>query len=263
MKRSFAALTFSIILSFADMTANAQSGDMLGVPPYGPTHVGTVDIHDSHSRSPVIPREPKVIKRGQLAPAEADRLSFATLLKEENSGLIRLLPFEAFERDKNQRRLFIREGGPFFSFASRTHSLGLGSDIAFNHDKISAGFGGVNYGMLTSLGDIPLEAITLSDARLKSVAAFLPSKTQAVAQEMYTRLTSSAGMTFDGRVYRNELPAQSNSTYLVRSIVDRQSDVLVAFRLVRKDHDGSVIIAWKLLKQYPTPKLKRTTPRFR
>jgi hypothetical protein len=35
----------------------------------------------------------------------------------------------------------------------------------------------------------------------------------------------------------------------------RRTDVLVAFRVVRKDADESVTIAWKLLKKYPEPKL--------
>jgi hypothetical protein len=33
--------------------------------------------------------------------------------------------------------------------------------------------------------------------------------------------------------------------------------MLVAFRLVRIDEDGSVILAWKMLKVFPTPALQR------
>jgi hypothetical protein len=62
---------------------------------------------------------------------------------------------------------------------------------------------------------------------------------------------------FDGFRYQRTVPVKENSTYLLRSIGYRSSDVLVAFRLVRQDLDGSVIIAWKLLKRYHTSELKR------
>jgi len=54
------------------------------------------------------------------------------------------------------------------------------------------------------------------------------------------------------------LPVKVNTTYLLRSINYVASDVLVAFRVVRKDSDGSIIIIWKLLKNYPRPKLARS-----
>jgi hypothetical protein len=43
----------------------------------------------------------------------------------------------------------------------------------------------------------------------------------------------------------------------LRSINYSDSDVLVAFRVLRKDTDGSLIIAWKMLKEYPVPDLAR------
>jgi hypothetical protein len=53
------------------------------------------------------------------------------------------------------------------------------------------------------------------------------------------------------------LPVAVNSSYLLRSIDYSNSDVLVAFKVVRKDSDGSVILAWKLLKKYLVPELAR------
>ena len=55
----------------------------------------------------------------------------------------------------------------------------------------------------------------------------------------------------------SRLPVAVNGTYLLRSIDYSTSDVLVAFKVVRKDSDGSVILAWKLLKKYPVPQLAR------
>ena len=69
------------------------------------------------------------------------------------------------------------------------------------------------------------------------------------------------------------LPVDVNATYLLRSINygkplfvpnppehtignSRKTDVLVLFRVVRKETDGSVTIAWKLLKKYSTPNIE-------
>ena len=43
-----------------------------------------------------------------------------------------------------------------------------------------------------------------------------------------------------------------------RSISYDHSDVLVAFRVVRKDFDGSVVLLWKILKKYSKPGLQRS-----
>lgn len=44
-----------------------------------------------------------------------------------------------------------------------------------------------------------------------------------------------------------------NHTYILRSISYERFDVLVAFRMVRKDTDGSLILLWKKLKRIPHP----------
>ena len=49
-----------------------------------------------------------------------------------------------------------------------------------------------------------------------------------------------------------------NATYLLRSISYSRADILVALQVVRKDSDGSMIIAWKLLKSFATPEVART-----
>jgi hypothetical protein len=44
----------------------------------------------------------------------------------------------------------------------------------------------------------------------------------------------------------------------VRSVDYGGSDVLVAFRVVRQDADGSVVLLWKMLKKFDKPVLERT-----
>jgi hypothetical protein len=65
------------------------------------------------------------------------------------------------------------------------------------------------------------------------------------------------GATVDEVTYKSRLPVEVNTTFLLRSINYDRTDILVAFRVVRKDADGSVILAWKLLKKYAIPQIAR------
>ncbi len=134
------------------------------------------------------------LEKSLLAPSEEDRIAYATLLRQSDTGIIRLIPRE--------NKLTI--GGAYYSFTRLTHEYGSGSDISLEQDFLSVGFAGADYGMLTNIGDVSLEDITL-----------------------------------------------------LRSIDYNATDVLVAFKVVRKDIDRSVVIVWKLVKKYPKPDLAR------
>lgn len=68
----------------------------------------------------------------------------------------------------------------------------------------------------------------------------------------------SSGVLVGSLQFSNVIPIQEGYTYLLRSIGYEHSDVLVAFKVLRKDFDGSVVLQWKMLKQYPIPHLERT-----
>ena len=53
------------------------------------------------------------------------------------------------------------------------------------------------------------------------------------------------------------MPIEAGATYVLRSINYSYSDVLVAFKIVRQDIDGSLIIAWKLLNKFPKPACRK------
>jgi hypothetical protein len=65
------------------------------------------------------------------------------------------------------------------------------------------------------------------------------------------------GTELDGVQAKRTLPVKLNSTYLMRSMTFREADVLVAFKVVRIDSDGSVTLLWKLLKKYKVPNIDR------
>ena len=63
---------------------------------------------------------------------------------------------------------------------------------------------------------------------------------------------TSTGFEVEDWSYKSWLPVFTKQTYAVRSVDYHNSDVLVAFRVVRKDTDGSVVLLWKMLKKFPS-----------
>ncbi len=204
--------------------------------------------------------------RGPLAPSAGDRANYASFLSQSNTGLIRLLP-RTFQQSKfySKPLVKINGGGAYYSFSNLSHEYGYGSDLELSttisfydgtevppRHQLSVGFAGADFGMLTNLSELPLDAVT-SDLRTEFMRAYKPPRREAEARNEFRRFR--AGVTVNGQVYRSILPIQVGATYVLRSINYSESDVLVAFRVVREDTDGSVIIAWKMLKQFGTPRL--------
>jgi hypothetical protein len=109
--------------------------------------------------------------------------------------------------------------------------------------------------MLTNLGELPLEEIALEHPSVSFLAGYTVPTAEPQARLEYRRFAN--GTTVDNAVYKTRLPVVVGNTYLLRSIGYDTSDVIVALRVIRKDNDGSIIIAWKLLKKYPKPQLAR------
>jgi hypothetical protein len=193
-----------------------------------------------------------------LSPSEEDKTTYAEFLRQSDTGLIRLLPREKFQSEvhkNNKKGMTLRGGGAYYSFALLTHEYGYGSDISLEQGFLSTGFAGANYGMLTSLGNTPLENISLENTIAQVLAEHVPPSEEPKARIEQRRWSN--GEIIDGTSYRNRLPLKVNETYLVRSVDYGTSDVLVAFRVVRMDSDESAVILWKLLKRYPRPHLAR------
>lgn len=185
-----------------------------------------------------------------LSPAPEDQEAFADFLKQPRTGLVRLLPREIF-----QDKLALRGGGAYYSFARLTHEYGYGSDIELQRDHFSTGFAGADFGFLVDLGDVPLEGVTRDTFGVREMNEYKPPAAEPKAREEYRRF--GQGFQAEGFTYKSRLPVRVDNTYALRSINYNDSDVLVAFRVVRKDSDGSVVLLWRLLKKYSKPTLER------
>jgi hypothetical protein len=203
-------------------------------------------------------------KRAELAKLEtkyieispADRETFAEFLSQSDTGLIRLMPREKFDSYANQKSgLTLRGGGSYYSFTRRVQDYGFATELGLEQGYLKVGFYGASYGMLTKLDGVRLEDVS---SELPAVS-FL-AKYTAVANEPDARVEQrrfGTGTVIDDISYKERVRAEVGATYLLRSINFDEADVLVAFKVVRQDQDGSLIIPWRLLQKYSVPKLAR------
>jgi len=193
-----------------------------------------------------------------LLPAEEDLIVNAEFLTQPDTGVVRLLPREIYDSPVHpEKRLTVQGGGSYYSFTRLTHEYGNGTQIGLEQGHFLTSFAGADYGMLTNLGDVPLEAVNLEHAAVKFLATYERAINESQARSEYLRF--GTGVNNEGASYKTRQPVTVNNSYVFRGIHYSDSDVLVAFRVTRKDSDGSVIIIWKLLKKYPKPELARAT----
>lgn len=212
-------------------------------------------------------REDRIVKKGIFAPAESDVNAHMSILSQHKTGIMRLLPREAFDWQsyKVAKRVDVRGGGSFFSFFNLSHDSNYGADIWYEKGQlIAGGSGGPDYGFLADLGDTPLEPFVASDPRADFSRLYTPPRKEYEARIeqrtfrfVFPSHGDAAGVTIDGALYRKNLPAKLHHTYLLRSISYNKSDLLVAFRVVRISEDGGLTIAWKILKEFEPPRLLR------
>jgi hypothetical protein len=208
-----------------------------------------------------------------LYPSAEERERFAAFLRQPHTGLVRLLPETDCQEDSRVVRAEnscleavppVPGGGSFYSFASGSHQAGRLADLWLKDGRFRVGFAGENLSIMTALGDVPLEAVSLQSRGADYLSGFAPPGSDADAQRQYER--NRAGFRVSGQTYGISAAASENTTYVLRSITYKEgdaldkirqpTDVLVSFRVVGKAADGSVTILWKVLRRRPGPRLK-------
>jgi hypothetical protein len=241
-----AGLVTSQVSVKAQATGPETSSPIPPVPRGSFPEIERVPTSSARSRYPPT-REDKVIQKGILAPAASDVAQHQFLLSQKNTGMMRLLP--RLSVHKAHKDAGMRGGGAYFSFHYRSHQYGFGSDVSYEQGRLKVGFAGADYGMLTDLGNTPLEPISAEDTRVGFLLNYKAPRKLSDAR-LEAKKFGMSGFTVDGVPYRSRVDAVVNHTYLLRSINYRTSDVLVAFRIVSGGADGGITIAWKILKEY-------------
>ena len=246
MKRIFTATLFILIAFTWSMSAFAQSESR------------------AESRESLLRQieakhvELQQIEKQFLAPSQEDLDAYAKFLSQPETGLIRLLPREIYDSSNHpEKRLTIPGGGSFFSFTRHAHEYGREIQIGLEQGSLNGSLVGANYGIITNLGEVPLETVTSDLPALTFLGQYEPPALEPLARSEYKRF--AGGVSVENASYNIRIKAVANNTYALRSIgYSDETDVLVVFHIVREDIDGSVIIAWKLLKKYPKPQLARS-----
>src|SRR5262249_50315746 len=137
----------------------------------------------------------------------------------------------------------VRGGGTYYSFARQDHEYNYGSDIRFDgqNQKFSVGFAGLDYGFFSNLGQVDLDNVSIASPGVTYASEYQPPNgspcegAQGSMRAEQTRIYDAQGAftTVDGYAYQSQIDVKVGSTYVVRSLNVSDSDVLIAFRVVR------------------------------
>lgn len=203
---------------------------------------------------PRLKKEIEYLTTELLAVPEEFKNRYKRFLESTDTGIIKLFP-----RGKYEGVLLMRGGGSYYSFAMGRQEYGYGSDIELGTSKqLSVGFAGANYGFFLKLGDVAIQDID----RNRSV----PNGKSEAWEHMwlYSPPHDLVGLRDEARLYQQgrsiegttllgQAVAVENESYLLRSINVRNSDILVAFRVVTELEDGAFVLVWKILKRFDPP----------
>jgi hypothetical protein len=208
------------------------------------------------------------IEKMLAAPAKyyvqfADRLkgkktNLARLFVNNNCDTGAVVAIEEIERCTDV--IPVKGGGSFYSFRFKTNTY-FGDDwwdINFKDNKLLAGNETVQ-GIIAEAGTVELAEIHLKSPAAKLLSDYEPKKTLAEIKEQNKLFEK--GLKTNNGVYFNWAPVKLNQTYVLRSVAYRLKerpiyikqktgiDLFVAFKIVGKESDGSLILLWKELKE--------------
>lgn len=188
---------------------------------------------------------------------------YKNFLDDKSAGITRILP-----QDKYERLLGIAHGGAWYSFSRRTHDAHNEAEIALAKERsgyaLNVGFKGLHYGFFLPLGDVPIVSISSSQKPPQSLHQSYhlawsyiwsykpPAEVKKLRIEGY-KFGTLGGVRIGDINLGQVAPIQPRSTYLLRSINHRVSDLLVALRVEKRLEDDSVILLWRILAEHEVP----------
>jgi hypothetical protein len=211
-----------------------------------------------------------------VAPETEFRAGYRDFLKQAKTGLLRLLADKCAGGQSNAagcRASTLPDYGSAYSFRRGEYQWQEWADLWLNDDFFvsDAVFG---QGWLVLLGDVEIENLTLTAKEAGFLSSITPANTLESAETQYQQ--SVTGIEEGKLLCRKFVPVLENAAYLLRSVAyrgkfikyeqgimpmdmtkgDTREDIIVAFRVLRKDADGSVTIVWKELSRKSAPEIK-------
>ncbi len=239
-----------------------------------------------------VPRQPRLSKEERtriaqiIAPNRDDAVKYGNFLRGKNTGLFRLFPDYGCESGKNVIRVDgdcadLVPGSWNYTFRLKGYPTADFLDLRLKDgDLISDGF--LSQAILTRLGDVPLESVSVASDGVKFLFAFKPLTVFADAKRQYKEI--AAGIENGNFKYAKSVKAEVNQTYVLRAVafraqsdliyrlsrrdacaedskfahlnyIDKRADIIVAFRVVRREEKGDLTILWKRLDERGAPKI--------
>ncbi|MCB0370045.1 MAG: hypothetical protein KDD45_11635 [Bdellovibrionales bacterium] len=180
-----------------------------------------------------------------LAPQVDDFKPYLSYFGQKNKGVFKLLP-----REKYDGKMSIQGGGAYYSFKNQDHEYGYGSDIELSRSELSSGFAGCDFGYLVSLDNIEIDEITDTHPALKYLYDFKVANSEPEIRNQQSRRNFEE----NGYNYSQNKKFKIGEVFALRSINfgrERGSDVLVVFKIIKQYNDGSLLIVWKKMKDFP------------
>jgi RNA polymerase sigma-70 factor (ECF subfamily) len=177
---------------------------------------------------------------------------FANLLARKDAGLTRLVargsPWSELPR--------VREGGAYYSFATRSSSFDDHPDVEFSQGLLSVSMSGASPGVIIDLGQLPLEEAVGNWSRLGRGPAFEIAAHRQIdhfrpREEVIATLRAIQKEVIALRAISTE--ALLGHSYLLRSIDHEHHDLLVVLEVVGID-DYGIQIAWQQIQSWPVPR---------
>lgn len=206
----------------------------------------------------VMRRQMLALEGNLIAPAKEDLDQYADLLQDPKSGLARLFP----RNSSNERKpLLVSGGGSYYQFKNRSNEYGRGNDVEYsttNTPQFSVGFAGVDFGFLAQLGTTEIRQINETIPAVAFALSYVSPNGQPEPVWRNEQRKWQVGITNEGMTFKDRTEAIVGMSYVVRSVNENGYDTVTVFQVIRRDPtDGSLIIAWKLLRELEKPVLKR------
>ncbi|MDB9377096.1 hypothetical protein PN460_04385, partial [Nodularia sphaerocarpa CS-585A2] len=220
-----------------------------------------------------------------LSPQEPQ--IYAKFLELPRTGIFRVLQSSAFQRPLNilwnRLQPNVSERYPFPSLGDAKDGFNPSLALQMIGDRFQLVDQDVDYSFMVDVGDVPLEQL---DEKLQIVESptreFLlnyqpPKQLNALQVDKRRFLTGKDQNWQQNQVILANAEAKLNHTYVVRSLQFQlpdiifngqpissdqlqqipSSDIILAFRPVRRRADGSYTVLWRVLNQLPAPKIEK------
>lgn len=223
-------------------------------------------------------KKPGSKETASLAPDASFVQRYASLLRSEGTGIIRLAPDRGCVF--SEKIVSVAEdclkysfpgAGNSFSFRTEGYRLRHLADITYVDDKLLM-TGIFMHSISVDLGDVPIESASLSTDGIHYLTSFEPSTTPDGVTVIDTNL--ARGVKAGNFVYSKSVDPTVDRTYAIRAVAyrgkvvrsaggiryneldyDKRRDVTVVFRVLEINKDG-ITLVWRKLADIEPPKIK-------